>query len=309
MLNPEAKLRILLESSLEENLPIEEEDLEAFAEACKQLVVKQFLSKSDEEEPFRLRMSNIGQPLRKLHLEREYGRTKKTAEFKLMMCYGDLTEALLVLLLKTAGVNITGEDQHIKLPVSDTTINGTYDIKVGEREDGVEEIIDIKSCSPYAFDHKFESYGSLKGKDDFGYLTQGYGYAGGESIRTGKPVEFGGLFVMNKVNGHFKYVEAPRLKPERDAESKEYAQKILATVKHFENDEPIPECEGVLEESYYQKKSGREFLCKSCEFCDYKDKCHPGVVRCSDKVSQAKKKPVKYYTKLLPEDMEYKEEK
>ena len=84
-------------------------------------------------------------------------------------------------------------------------MNGTLDIIIDDK------VWDIKSASPYAFDHKFGEMGGykkIKSDDAFGYITQGYLYS--ESV--GK--EFGGWIVINKASGEWTVCEAPIVQDE-----------------------------------------------------------------------------------------------
>lgn len=277
----ELYIRSFLEQAQAGPLDIDEQLIEEFGENCKEALRKQFVEQYDDS--WRLRMSNVGRPIRQLHLEKEYGPSKKPAEFKFVSTYGDLVECLMMFVLKASGVNVTSEQERVSLKVSDTDINGTYDLTI----DG--EVWDIKSASPYAFDNKFSSYDRLKESDDFGYLSQGYGYAKAADTK------FAGLILINKVNGSFKVLTTPDYEVTYNTEADEYYEKMVQTVKHFENDEPIPECQGVVEETFYQKPTGNYVLTGSCMFCDYKEQCHKNCTYEPDRSSKAKKPKMKWY--------------
>ena len=66
------------------------------------------------------------------------------------MIMGDLMEAALIALMEASGIEIKSQHK-VSYKIDDTVINGEYDI---ELEDG---IWDIKTASPFAFEHKFNS--------------------------------------------------------------------------------------------------------------------------------------------------------
>jgi len=288
----EGKIKLLLSKAIKGPVDSMSEDMiEEFGEACMNAMRKQF--KTTRNPEFRLRMSNIGKDLRSLMLEREYGEGEKDPEFKLLVCYGDLIEALLVLVMKAADVNITSQSEKVALNVGDTKILGEYDITIDDL------VYDIKSCSPYAFDRKFAEYDLLRDHDDFGYLGQLFGY----SCATTGTYSAGGWIVVNKVNGHIKVLEIPR---DRVAiEQKEYVGYIKDKVAAMSDpDYEMPPCMGVIEETFRKKPTGNLILNKTCEFCTHKDKCHPGLEYLPQAASSAKVKPMKYYVpEKAPEDL------
>lgn len=278
----EIKFTSLLNKSLQGPIDIDENLIEEFGELCKQAFKKQFTKARDNS--FRLRMSNIGKDIRQLQLDKEHGEEPKDEEFKLLVCYGDLIEALVLTLLKASGVNIVGQDGATELKVNvsakaeeelATTITGTYDAIYKSSIDNKNYVIDIKSASPWAFDNKFASYNTLKDKDSFGYLTQGYGYH--FSNKGIKSDDFGGLFVVNKVNGSYKYLTIPEM--EKDQAEANASDTITNAVHHFLTDKEIPECPGVKKETWYKKETGNKVIAdgrgEPCQFCKRKHICHP----------------------------------
>ena len=183
-----AKLNELLDLAQEQPLDISEEDLDKFAEDCKEIIRKQFMSERRSDE-FSLRMSNIGKPLRQLMLEKEHGYVKKEPRFKMLVTYGDMIEALVMLLLNISkDIEVEGEQKEVVVEAAGEQITGTYDLAL----DG--KVYDIKSCSPFSFDNKFNDYQYMKvSDDDFGYLGQLHGYAAASGLYPG------GWIVVNKV--------------------------------------------------------------------------------------------------------------
>ncbi len=260
-----------------------------FGENCKKALRECLLVKRSEE-PFKLRMSNLGKPLRQLMLEKIYGREKMDAQTRLRMTYGYMWESFVLFLMKASGLKFE-ENQKVSLDVvydegKFTTIHGSYDIKL----DG--ELYDIKSASSWSFDNKFTTFAAMEADDPFGYCGQALGYSIADKSR------FAGWIVVDKSNGRIKVVEVP-------AEGyRELARKYLDDFKYkirwiFTKDKEIPPCLGVVEETFRKNKTGNLVLNKSCEFCPHKYKCHPELLFKEDVNSEAQKKTWKYYVKLL----------
>ena len=169
------KIHEYLEQAAEGKVKVDPKLLEEFGERVKKNLKKQI----EDRKEFKLRMSNIGRPLRQLMLEQKYGKAKPSPEFMLKMLFGDLYESLVLYLLKASGVEITEQDAEVILPIKTAkgvvNIGGTLDVGIKiKEEDG---IYDVKSASPYSFTNKFEPNSILTGDDAFGYVDQLFGYA------------------------------------------------------------------------------------------------------------------------------------
>lgn len=275
------KLTVFLEQCCNGTAQISDELIDEFAEACKKAIRGNLLD-DRTKEPFRLRMSNIGRDLRQLHLEKEHGRQPLSTQSKLKFTYGALIEALTVLILKASAVNIQEQSGKCSLKVSETDINGEFDLIIDD------EVWDVKSASPYSYDNKFKSLQTLIAGDDFGYINQLVGYC----KATGKMP--GGWIIINKVDGNIKV-----LKADLSAEQAENAMDdILNKVQHFEQDKPMPPCKGVVPEFRYKKPTGNFILNRQCEYCDCKFKCHPNLKALPDVNSEAASRKLKYYVEL-----------
>jgi len=234
---------------------------------------KQFNSGPRDE--FRLRMSNIGKPKCQLWFEKNDPEDKipLPPHFLMNMILGDIVEAVFKGLLRAAGKNFNDNDNvTLKLP-DGQEIKGEYDMEM----DG--KIDDVKSASPWSYQHKFESFEKLNESDGFGYVSQLVGYA----TAAGKDV--GGWWVVNKGNGEFKYVDASEVDKEAVLEN------IQSVVNYIENDEPFERCFAPVQETYRKKPSGNVVLNSSCRFCNFKKKCYPTLKTLPSRVSQAKVKP------------------
>lgn len=261
---------------------LDESAIEEFGERCKAAVRDRL--KEAREKKFTLRMSNIGRPLRQLMLDKEYGYADPSPDFVLKMLYGSFYEAMTLLLLKASGTNVTDHDKQVSLDIGRTTIQGTLDVII----DG--KVYDVKSASPYAYEHKFTSWESLAADDAFGYLTQGFLYA--ESVSK----TFGGWIVINKATGEFKVIDIPE--DIHDELKVKYLTEADSKIKHILSDGEIPPCDGVVEETYYKKASGNKILSNKCTWCVHKNKCHANLKYMPSKVSKSDTPKYVYYVEL-----------
>lgn len=258
--------------------------LKEFGKRCEDALRKHLYEEREQE--FRLRMSNIGKPLRQLMLEKKYGQGTPAPDFMLKMLHGSLDEAFVIFLLKSSGINVTAESKKVSLPVK--TDNGMVEIQ-GELDVQIDgRTWDIKTASPYSFDNKFTSFEALAEKDDFGYMGQGFGY--GKADGSG----FAGWIVRNKATQELKVVEIPL--DLHDTLQEKYHQETTYKVNAILNDAEMPPCEGEVEETYYKTSSGNFHLNKTCEYCPHKQKCHPGLKLLPAQVGKSGK--YKWYTKL-----------
>lgn len=282
----EAAIQTFLENI--ETATVEPYMIEEFGERCK-LALRECLLAKRREEPFRLRMSNIGKPLRQLMLEKEHGREPMDSTMRLRMTYGYIWESFLVFLLRAAGLKLE-TDKFVALNVAydtdrTTTINGKLDLKI----DG--EIYDTKSASSYSYNNKFASFDSLRASDDFGYVGQALGYSIADKSH------FGGWIVIDKNDGRIKVVEVPK------EGYRELAREHLDDFKHkikTLNTEgaAMPSCPGVIAETFRRAPTGNLILNKSCEYCSCKYKCHPELQYKESLTGEAKTKAWKYYVKI-----------
>lgn len=278
----EKSLQLFLEQVCDGKAEVSEDLIEEFGERCKDALRKNFLEKPSTE--FNLRMSNIGKPLRQLMLEREHGRPKATPQLKLKMLYGYLYESFMILMLKASGLEVEVFDTPIELDIAGIKVPGTPDVKI----DG--KLWDIKTASPYSYDMKFASWESLKADDSFGYFAQGFGYA------TASKIPFAGWLAINKVDGNFKLVEIP------PARHKELRTEVMAELEDkitkFIEDDEIPECCGVVDETFRAKPTGNKVLDRNCEWCSFKYVCHPELQFAPEAMSKAKDRKYKFYVEL-----------
>jgi len=235
-------------------------------------------------DAFRLRMSNIGRPKCQLWFEKNRPEEKAPMpeHFMLNMMLGDIVEAVFKGVLRTAGVEFQ-DNEYVSLDLGGgrRPIKGEYDLVMAGRVD------DVKSASDYSYKNKFIDLETLQADDPFGYVAQLVGYA----TAAGKKV--GGWWVVNKNNGHHKYVSA------KNVDVDAVLDKIRETYDYLENDEPFERMFTDVPETYYKKETGNRVICKQCSFCSFKKSCWPNYQNLESKTYQGKKTaPMVEYTKL-----------
>ena len=254
------KVQSFLKKSTKEPVEISEELIEEFGEVCKKALRKQFIEKRNSK--FTKRISNIGKPLCQLKMENKGVEGEgQPYNNKMRYIFGDLIEALAVVILKSSGVNVNSIQKPVTYKSNNLKIDGTYDIEI----DNV--IWDIKSASPYAFEHKFGEGGgfnSIAEDDAFGYLSQGYLYSESEKKR------FGGWIVINKSTGEWLITETP-------VEDEKYKKGAIALAKSninaLDKGKPFRRCYDDVVETFRKIPTGNKILGVVCSFCPYKFPC------------------------------------
>jgi flagellar hook-basal body complex protein FliE len=226
---------------------------------------------------FKIRMSNVGRPTCQLWYEKNKPEVAipMPTNFMMNMMIGDIVEAVFKGLLKEAGVKYN-DSEKVTLNLSTTSINGSYDIVINDAVD------DIKSASDWSYRNKFESFASLASGDGFGYVGQLAGYAKASGKRVG------GWWVVNKANGHFKYVPATGLDMDAELAKIENTVKTVKENKFERCFEPVPE-------TFRGKPTGNKVLNNGCKFCSYRFDCWDNVTERPAVKSQAKNPPTVSY--------------
>tara|TARA_B100000214_G_scaffold359457_1_gene320919 strand:- start:6234 stop:7121 length:888 start_codon:yes stop_codon:yes gene_type:complete len=278
----EAQLKLCLDRlSNGESVEVEDEWIEDAGEMFKDCLRKQLAPRPEED--FRIRMSNIGKPTCQLQREKE-GAPKSRNEYNFIvkMMLGDATECIMEVLLKAAGLNITGGKEDVELKINSHTIKGQDDIHI----DGA--VFDTKSCSPYAFNNKWRAgISGLKDDDPFGYIKQMIGYSDAQ----GKPA--GGWVVVNKSTGEVTIVGAEF----SDKELEEHRREMADTVDLVFSDKPFKKCFDVeLETTRGQMPTGSLKVPMGCTFCSYMKECWPNARYLPHTVSKAKNPKHYWYT-------------
>jgi len=279
----ELQLRMKMEAlSNPENLdtPLSDTLVERAAEEFKAALRKQF---NPEERRFKLRASNAGRPICQLwHESRGYPAENMEYNHIIRMLMGDASEVLANVLIAEAGINVTGAKRRVSFQVNETIINGENDIEI----DG--KVFDVKSCSAWAFDNKWNNgWEGVYFGDTFGYVTQLYIYA------EGKPERMGGWIVINKSTGEVRVVDAnPSREQLKDIELKLYRAEEMVRDKTV----PLERQFEPEEETFYKKPTGNKVLPIICQMCSYRKACWPNAVQKPKAMSKAASPQLVWYT-------------
>ena len=234
--------------------------VEEFGEACKSALLKQFEEK--RKDKFEPRMSNIGRPLCQLQMESKGIKGEgQPYNVKMRNTFGDMIEALAILIMKSAGVNITNEQKKLKYKFDGDEIEGRQDVEIDKK------IWDIKSASPYSFEKKFGEAGGFNEvvrEDSFVYASQGFLY--GES----QSKEFGGWIAINKSTGEWTVCETPASVEEHKKAALTSAKKNYKALKEGK---PFKRCYDDVAETFRSKPTGNRILGFVCSYCPYKLPC------------------------------------
>ena len=230
-----------------EALDISEEELDLTLLRMKESILA-WSKPREVENSFRLRMSNIGRPLRQLWYE-----SKNTSDphvvsgsTQIKFLYGHILEEIVLMLVRMAGHKVTSEQKEVNVD----GILGHMDCKI----DG--QVVDVKTASKFSF-NKFKD-GSLVNNDPFGYLAQLSGY------ETAEQTKEGGFLVINKESG-----ELCLFRPD-DLEKPNVKEKIEKVKAAIAVDTPPDRCYAPIPEG----KKGNMKLPSGCAYCPYKFECY-----------------------------------
>jgi len=230
-----------------EALNISEEELDLTLSRMKESILA-WSKPREVENSFRLRMSNIGRPLRQLWYE-----SKNTSDphvvsgsTQIKFLYGHILEEIVLMLVRMAGHKVTSEQKEVNVD----GILGHMDCKI----DG--QVVDVKTASKFSF-NKFKD-GSLVNNDPFGYLAQLSGY------ETAEQTKEGGFLVINKESG-----ELCLFRPD-DLEKPNVKEKIKKVKAAIAVDTPPERCYAPIPEG----KKGNMKLPSGCAYCPYKFECY-----------------------------------
>jgi hypothetical protein len=234
--------------------------VQEFGEACKNALLKQF--EEGRRDKFEPRMSNIGRPLCQLQMEAKGVKGEgQPYNVKMRNTFGDIIEALAILIMKSAGVDIKNEQKKVTYKFNGDKIEGRQDVEI----DG--KVWDIKSASPYSFEKKFGESGGFNEvirEDSFGYASQGFLYGESQSKK------FGGWIAINKSTGEWTVCETP-------ASVDEHKQKALKLAednfKALKEGKPFKRCYDDIAETFRSKPTGNRVLGFVCSYCPYKLPC------------------------------------
>lgn len=242
------------------------------------------LKKQLQPQPrtFQIRMSNVGRPACQLQMEKAgVNRTRMPYNHVIKMLLGDATEAIMEVVLRAAGLNITGGKSQVSLELAGVEVKGENDIEIDDK------VFDTKSASPWAFTNKFVDFETMKHEDAFGYIPQLVGY----SISQGKKP--GGWIVVNKATGEIKIIEVNLT----DEEIDKIVEGMAKTVDKITSDAPFERCFEPEVEKFRGKPTGSLRLPMTCGFCSYLPKCWPDAVYKPQTGSEAKSPKHYWYAK------------
>ena len=230
-----------------EALNISEEELDLTLARMKESILA-WSKPREVDNSFRLRMSNIGRPLRQLWFESQSSSNPHavSGSTQIKFLYGHVLEEIVLMLVRMAGHEVTSEQKEVNVD----GILGHMDCKI----DG--QVVDVKTASRFSF-NKFKD-GSLVNNDPFGYLAQLSGY------ETAEETKEGGFLVINKESG-----ELCLFRPD-DLEKPNVKEKIKKVKAAIAVDTPPDRCYAPIPEG----KKGNMKLPSGCAYCPYKFECY-----------------------------------
>ena len=287
------KVQDFLTNALRGDVTVSPESIKNFSQDCTEAITKQ-MNRGDDG--FRMRMSGLGRPLCQQLLEREGHREEMEYNAIFRFLFGDLTEAVVMMMLREAGVEIVDFQRAVELEIAGHKIKGTLDVILRD-ELGEEKVWDIKSASEWAYKYKYTGaggYEAIKRDDPFGYLMQGFLYA----EATGLP--FGGWIVVNKSSGEIAVVDVPDWCQD---DKKEYLKDAVRRVKILTDPSVKPRIDFKDEFETYRKdgqdvRTGNKVLARQCGMCGFKHHCWPKAVYHDRVTSRAKNRPKTWYSRL-----------
>lgn len=264
--------------------------LDAFVEDCRHAVSRQL---QRDRGGYRIRMSGLGRPLCQQLMERDGYEEEMDYNSVVRFLFGDITEAIMMLILRESGCNIVDFQTEVDLELDGEKIRGTLDV-ILEDDTGVKKVWDIKSASEWSFKYKFGGgYDKLKEGDLFGYLMQGHLYA--EAM----DMPFGGWIVINKSSGEIAVVDAPEW---QDQDRKEYLADAKKRIKKIVNPETkvtkFPSEFEMYKKDGVPTRTGNKLLAKPCTFCGFRKYCWPNAKLHPKVTSAAKNPPEVWYEKV-----------
>lgn len=276
----EAQVHLALEKlSNGEPVEVKDEWIDDAAEMFKEALKKQL---RPEPREFYIRMSNVGRPSCQLQMEKAGEvRARNPYNHVLRMLLGDATEAIMEVVLRAAGLNITGGKSQVSMEIEGVNVKGTNDIEIDDK------VFDTKSASPWAFTNKWTDFETLQKDDPFGYVSQLVGY----SLAQGK--QPGGWIVVNKASGEVKIIEVNM----PDSVVQDTVSTMRSNVLKVSTDAPFEKCFKPEEEKFRGKPTGSLRLGMTCTFCPFLNKCWPEAVFKPQTGSQAQSPKYYWYTK------------
>jgi len=274
-----ARIFAYLEKASADKATMSDEIVEEAGEYFKKALKRQF---NPEERVFKLRPSNLGKPLCQLQMD-AMGAEKQPQDstFKMRMILGDTIEAIFKAILKASDISFE-DSQQVEIKIGDHVLSGETDLYIDGKVD------DVKSCSAWAYRHKFSSDANMKEHDTFGYVDQLVMYSHGSKK------DVGGWWAINKATGEITYLELELT----EEEIQERLNTIESKIKAIKDKIPFKRNFEAVEETFRGKKTGNKHLCKTCSFCEYKNSCWDDLKHMPQPASSAVSPPWYYYTEV-----------
>ena len=292
------KIQDYMSKALRGETTVSPETLSALQQECKESAVKQL---STPRGDYRIRMSGLGRPLCQQVLDKQGVKEEMEYNTLFRFMFGDLTESILMAIMKEAGVEIVDYQRSVELTIDGQLVKGTLDVIIKD-EMGVDKVWDVKSASDWSFNYKFTGmggYDKLKSDDPFGYLMQGFLY----SEATGMP--FGGWIVVNKSNGQVAVVEVPDwCQDDKEEYLKDAAKRIRflsnPDLKPFKPFKPTTE---TYKKNGEEIETGNKLVPRECTMCGYRYYCWPNAILHDRVTSKAKFPPQVWYSSLKKKEL------
>lgn len=225
--------------------------VEQFSEKLSKTLIQRFKEHQQERKPT-LRLSSIGKPLRQLWYElKGFKPERLSAETKLKFLYGDVIEAIIILLIEESGHSILDQQAEVSIDGVKGHIDGVVDNEV---------LIDVKSTSTFSFE-KFKT-GKILEDDPFGYVFQLASYAKAERFKRCA------FLAIDKQLGRMCVYELPK----RILDTIHIEERINDIREVIKSDSAPPRCYSDKSPSK-DDKSGNRILDTGCAYCGWKEYC------------------------------------
>ena len=267
-----------------------QEIIEDAGERLKEVLNVAFNQKRSSK--FKLSMSSAGKPTCQLMMKRDgVPEEQPGAAFQMKMAIGNITEIVMLAVLKGAGIDVTDSNLKVKIDADGIKMNGELDLIIDD-----DTVWDVKSCSRWAFDNKWKAQDDVfEAGDDFGYLEQLYGYCKASGKKPG------GWFVINKETGELLIRKARTDKETVDR----YINNISGNLfKVINPDTKFERSFDDIEETFRKEATGNRKLGFSCSYCNFKYSCWPNLKHRRSIPSAAKSPKMEYYTHIDPGSIE-----
>jgi len=242
--------------SLNEDAPIPMEILNEFSQAVVEGFRRQILTEKSEKS--NLRLSQVGRCVRQQWYSiKGFDGEPLNPRTRMTFLFGDIIEAVVVALAKTAGVNLFDQQKEVKV----LGVKGHID---GIIMDGKKAcLFECKSMS----DAGFKSLERNGLEDDFGYLTQANLYMHALGL------DVGYLVAVNKNTGHIAEVEI-----HKDYDIINKALSNIKIVRKCLKKDTLPDRSfEATDEIFRNKPTGRKILPVQCAYCPYKEHCWDNI--------------------------------